>query len=218
MRTGCLIATLALLAGCTGAEPVLPTGPDVAPSARALALIADSLGTAEGALERRRRVVRAFTRYGLTPLADMGRQRSENPRFSVGGPVVAGLVPGRYALARPELVIVGAEVDGPYAAPLLEAARVLVERSEWANVPERTVMVALWSGDRGPESALRLGVWPRDRVRAVIVVGEGGRVPTDVPSVRVLPGADALDLADGLLAEILRQSRRAAPGDTPAAR
>ena len=218
MRTGCLIATLALLAGCTGAGPALPTGPDVVPSARALAAVTDSLATAATPLERRRRVVRALERYGLTPLAGLGGRETRPPRYGADGPVLAGLVPGRHPLARPELVIVGADADGPHAASVLEMARVLVERSEWANVPERTVMVALWTGERGPESAVRLGVWPRDQIRAVVAVGEGGRVPTDVPAVRVPAGDDALGLANRLLAEALRQSRRAAPGDTVAAR
>ncbi len=218
MRTGCLTATLVLLAGCTGASPALPTGPDVVPSARALAAVTDSLTTAATPLERRHRVVRALVRYGLTPLAGLGGYEDTPPRYGADGPVLAGLIPGRHPLARPELVIVGAEVNGPHAAAVLETARVLVERSEWANVPERTVMVALWTGDRGPESALRLGIWPRDQVRAVIAVGESDRVPTGIPSVRVPAGDDALGLANRLLAETLRQSRRATPGDTLAAR
>lgn len=218
MRIAFLLATVLTLAACTGAEPALPTGPDVVPSARALATIADSLAGAPSKPERRARVVRAFARYGLTPLADFGRQDALNPRWGADGPVLAGFVPGRHPLARPDLVIVGTDIDGPNAAPLLEAARVLVERSMWATVPERTVMVALWSGTRGPEDALKLGIWPRANVRAVIQIGDSGASVQDIPAIRILSGADALALAQDIVDATIEHARRPAPADTTAAR
>ncbi len=207
---------MAVLAACTGAEPV-STGPAAVPSTQALASLADSLASASSPGERRARIARAFARNGLTPLADLGRPDARHPRFGENGPVLAGFVPGRHPLARPDLVVVGTEADGPHAAPLLEAARVLVERSEWATVPERTVLVALWSGTRGAEAALRLGVWPRDSVRAVIQVGETGATVQDLPAIRIVPGADALDLAQGILDAIIDQARRPARSDTTSA-
>ena len=94
---------------------------------------------------------------------------------------------GATHLARPDLVLVGTSLDGPGVAPLLEAVRVLVERSQWAVVPERTVMVALWSGRQGVDQALASGVWPRANVRAALVVGEpAGR--SRQPGGRVRPG------------------------------
>lgn len=217
MRIVFLLAALATLAACTGADPALPTGPDVVPSARALAVVRDSLATAPTPERRRARIVRAMQRAGITPLADLGRQDALNSRFEVDG-VIAGLIPGRHPLARTELVVVGTEVGGPDVAAVLEVARVLVERSQWATVPERTVMVALWDGPRGAERVLNLGVWPRASVRAVIQVGETGAWVQDVPAIRILPSADALDLAEGTLNETIRQARRPAPADTTSAR
>lgn len=218
MRIVSLLAVLATLAACTGAEPALPTGPDVVPSAYALAAITDSLSGATTPASRRETVVRAFVRYGLTPLADLGRRDALNPRFGVEGPALAAFIPGRHPLARPDLVIVGTDIDGPHAAPLLEAARVLVERSGWATVPERTVMVALWSRTRGAEDALRLGVWPRANVRAVIQIGETGASVQGIPDIRILPGADALGLTQSILDATILQARRPAPADTTSAR
>ena len=213
------LAALAVAAsGCSGSEPTA-TGPTAAPSARLLAATSDSLGAA-GPAARQALARRLLQGSGVTPLADMGRRRAANPRFTVGSTtLVAGLVPGRYPLARDELVIVGTSLDGPQAGPVVEAMRVLAERSQWAVVPERTVMVALWTGPDGAREALNSGVWPRSEVRAVLTVGETVAAPDGLETVAI-PATSAatagarLALAQRVLDEAIRLARRPALVDT----
>ena len=223
-----LAATLAA-SGCAAPRSAATTGPDAAPSARVLAATADSLRAAPGPVARRALARRVMIRSGLTPLADMGRPRSENPVFSVGGEpgagaVVAGLVPGRWPTVRSELVVVGTDLSGPHVGPVLEAARVLAERSQWTPTPERTVMVALWTGPDGARGALTSGVWPRGNVRAVLSVGGPvgalplveveGQAALDTVVLPVEPGEGAVALAQRVLDEAVRLARRPVPADT----
>ena len=230
LRSAALVV-LAAVVGCAGSGLAPTTGPDAVPSQRLMASTADSLAGATGYAARRALTERLLARFGVTPLGDMGRQRAANPRFAVEAgrtraPLVGGLLPGRNPVARPELVIIGASLDGPDVGPLLEAARVMAERSEWAVVPERTVMVALWSGPDGVRDALSSGVWPQANVRAVLVVGAPVAVPdTTAGGVRLVmatiptasregtPGGDTA-LAQRIVDETLRLARRAAPADT----
>ena len=228
------LAALAAAGGCAASEPAVTTGPEAAPSARLLAATADSLAAAAGPAARRALAERLLARFGVTPLADMGLPRAANPRYTVDAlrpgrsVVVGGFVPGRRPLAREELVIVGTDLAGPDVGPVLEAARVLAERSQWTVTPERTVMVALWSGPDGARDALSSGVWPRANVRAVLGVGEPVAVPdTAVPdttggvrletvTVSTASRAAAGDaaLAQRILDETVRLARRAVPADT----
>ena len=211
MRLSALL--LLSLAACTGSGPVATTGPDAVPSGALLAAVTDSLAEAARRPEVARR---AMIRAGITPLGDFGRPDSLNPQFLLGDRV-AGLIPGRHPLARPDLVIVASGLDDPATPAVLEAMRVLVERSMWTIAPERTVLVALWPAGRA-EEALRTEVWPRENVRAVLLVGEGGPTPTDIEVARILPGGDALGLAQSVLDETIRLAQRPAASDTLAAR
>ena len=182
------------------------------PSAEAIALVADSLASAPSPVGRRARVVRALVRAGVTPLADMGRREAQNPRFVVDGPVTAGLIPGRNPLARDELVVVATAIDGPQAAVVLEAARVMAERAKWTTNPERTVMIAFLGPGASVNQVLNAGVWPRAQVRAVLTVGDGGRVPEGVSETAlVLQGRTPQELASTVLEAALRLARRPPP-------
>ena len=231
MRTLPALAVLAAVAsGCVGPGAAVTTGPDAAPSERLVAATADSLARAAAPPDRRALAERLLRRFGVTPFADMGRSAA-NPRYAVdaGGrarsPLVGGLLPGRDPTARPELVIVGTALDGPDVGLVLEAARVIAERSEWTVAPERTVMVALWRGPDGVRDAIASGVWPRDNVRAVLVVGASVAVPdtlrdgrrldtATVPTGPRATAAEAAALAQRVVDEVLRLARRAAPADT----
>ena len=135
-------------------------------------------------------------------------------------------MPGRHPLARADLVVVGTSLDGPGAPALLEAARVLVERSQWATVPERTVLVALWTGRwadrRGVAETLAAPVWSRGAVRAVLVVGDGPAGGVDTLAVETLaPGGGGPGLAAALVervAALAARPPRPAPPDTVAVR
>ncbi len=165
MRT--LPLVLVLLAGCAVPQEVAQTAPV---TARTVQAIRDSIASARSEPARRAVAARRLAAAGVTPLA--------GGAFNVGpaAPEVGGFVPGRHALGRPELVVLGSALDASTAPVVLEAARVLVARSLVANVPERTVMVAFWDGRqpaaRGAASVVGLPLWPRPSVRAVVVVGE----------------------------------------------
>ena len=222
MRT-CALLVLLAVAGCAGSEPATSVGPDAQPSARALAALADTLATAPSTADRVGVVERAFVRAGVTPLSDFGMAPAPSPRFRMplGGPAVAGFVPGRDPRVRGELVLVGTRLEGPAVGAVLEAARVLVERSQWVTAPGRTVEVVFWSGVRsdreGARQALGAALWPRDRIRGVVVVGaEPIREVGGVPAASVAPG-DALATAASVVERALALARYVPPADTLAA-
>ncbi|WP_412060329.1 hypothetical protein [Rubrivirga sp. IMCC45206] len=208
--------TLALLAAaCTG-PPALPTGPDAPVSARALAATADSLAAGDRAAALRR----ALGRAGVTPFGDYSL-RTESPRFAVGAPpMVGGFVPGEHPVGRPELVVVSVPLASDAVPAVVEAVRVVVERSHWGGMPDRTVMVAFWSGARsrdGLRQPLGAGLWPRALVRGLVTVGAAPDSLDGLPVVAV-PDAEGPALAAALVDAITRAARYTAPPDTLAAR
>ena len=222
MRHLAPVALAVWLAGC--AAPVDPTrvGPDARPSAAAVAALADSLGAARSSAARRAVAARVLARSGVTPLADYGRQTEA--RFEFGPPaarVVSGYVPGAHPVVRTDRVLLGAALDGPGAAAVLEVARVLAERSRWANVPDRAVHVVLWEGRRTARQSLaqtlRAPLWSREATTGAVVVGEGPAAVDGVPVAAVGPGGGAA-LADSVLARVLDAVRYRPPVDTTAAR
>ena len=207
-------AALAAIGGCAGSAEAVEVGPDARPSARAVAALADSL--ARPGADRRAVAARALARGGATPLGDPVLGDSLGLFAWSGAPVAAGLVPGRHPLARPDLVVGGTRIDGPAAPAVLEAARVLAERARWTHQPERTVEVVLWSGlwtDRQAVSeVLRAPVWPRDNVRAVLVVGDAAVAPVDSVAVEAMaPGAGGVELASALIERVTALARRPPP-------
>ena len=135
--------------------------------------------------------MRALAEAGLTPLADGRPNDAEEPDAAAftapTSGLLGGFVPGRQPLLRPELVVLVAPADGPLAAAVLEAGRLLVIRSMTENEPGRTVLVALTSGAEGPSAAVRLPVWPADAIREVLVVGEGPELPDSLGGAVVRP-------------------------------
>lgn len=148
-------------------------------------------------------------RGGQRQLPQPVRLRLQATREPLAGAlnVVGYIVGKRPELAR-EAVIVCADLDaagplagvqtldlarfGTGAAALLEVARYQTRLSRFLTIPERTVIVALWSGSRldhaGLRAYLRNPTWSLDYVRAVIYVGIED---AEVPAVEAL-----LDLYD----------------------
>ena len=128
-------------------------------------------------------------------------------------PVVGGFVPGRVPSRAGELVVVAAGLDGPAAADVVDAARVLVDLSLVGTVPERTVGLVLWTGPSGAglRTAVRAPLWPRDAVAAAVVVGEG--LPATVGGVPVT----AVPPGPGLAARVVEAAlaRAAEPAVVP---
>ena len=202
-----VFALAVLIVGCAPRLDAGAVGPDARPSARALAAVADSLASAP--LPRRAESARrALSRAGATPLAD-GGQTARWTALSDGAPSAAAFVPGRDPLARNELVVLSADLDGMGAAATLEAVRILVERSRWRTAPERSVEVMLWRG--ASPNAAQTALWARPEVRAVLVVGDAAPV-ADSLAVESLPvTGDGLALAGRIVERVTELARRPAP-------
>ncbi len=206
-----LLASALAVSACAGPDP-LPSGPAVTVSPRALVGLADSLAAAQSTTPRRAFLRRELVRAGVTPFGDGGLVATY--QTDLGVPVVGGFVPGRSPLGRSELVIVGTRADGPAAAAVLEAARVLVERSLWTSQPERTVEVAFWSAGDGIRQVIRSSLWPSGAVRAVVMVGPQGPAEIDGVAIeRLDPALDPVALARALVERTTERARYVAPAD-----
>lgn len=213
MRIAALILTLAALAACSGPRDLPPAGPSARPSARHVAALADSLAEAASTTPRRAFLERSLRRYGVTPLRDgVGRSRYQ---VDLGVPIVGGFIPGHHPVGRTDLVVVGTRLDGAGVASLLEAVAVLAERSRWTSQPERSLQVSFWPAGDGVRQALRSSLWPRDAIRAVVMIGPDGPAQVDgIPVVRLAPDADPLALAEALVARVLAEATYAPLPDT----
>ncbi|GIV62233.1 MAG: hypothetical protein KatS3mg044_1099 [Rhodothermaceae bacterium] len=132
-----------------------------------------------------------------------------------------GYVPGSHPLRAKELVIVCADLDGfgrlagtlvfdprhtgEAAAAVLELARHYAAVARLLDVPERTLLLALWSGARLEHAGLRAyldaPVWPLDRTHAVIYLGLD---PSETDTVERLLGPSGVPLYPVLLPDSLR--------------
>lgn len=211
MRTLLSVLAAALL-GVACATPSRPADRLRRVDLRRVEAVGDSLAKAASGAERQAVFVHALAASGLTPLA----AGSFTTGLAPG--IVGGLVPGRQPVARPTLVVVGTSAEDPAAPLVLEAARLLVVRSLYETVPERTVLVAFWDGGaapRGVEAVLQTPLWPRDRIAGAVVVGEEREGVSDVPVVS-LPveagdrGAEVLRL----VAAFVEAAQVPAPPDT----
>ncbi|WP_420454525.1 hypothetical protein [Rubrivirga sp.] len=206
-----LLASALAVSACAGPDPV-PTGPDAPVSVRALAGLTDSLAAARSTTPRRAFLRRQLVRAGVTPFGDGGLVARY--QTDLGVPVVGGFVPGRSPLGRSELVVLGTRADGPATAAVLEAARVLVERSLWTSQPERTVEVAFWSAGDGVRQVIRSSLWPRAAVRAVVMAGPEGPAEIDGVAIeRLDPALDPVALAQALVDRTTARARYVPPAD-----
>lgn len=169
---GCLVA------GCAVSSDAVRPPASVRPDPVATSALRDSLVQAPSAAARRGVAVRALRTAGVTPLAGGLFTRG------VTAPLVGGFVPGAVPSKASELVVLGASLEGPGAADVVDAARVLVDLSLAQTVPERTVQVVFWSAPLSPregvEAALRSPLWPRDAVRTAVVLASGAALPDSV--------------------------------------
>ena len=214
------LLALVLVAGCATPRDPGATGPQARPSAPSYGATADSLEAAPSSLARLAVAARSFARQGLTPVAAPLLSTAES-RFTLAtadGPLAVGIVPGRDPLLRPELVLVGVDVESPQAPAVLEAARVLVERARWSNEPARSVEVVLWAGPSSRRRALGAPVWRAGSVHAVLeVMGEIWDEPLVDDGVNVVSGPPGLDLAGRVLARVLEVAGEPAITDSLAA-
>ena len=133
------------------------------------------------------------------------------------GTVAAGIVPGRRPGLRDTLVIVAAALDGPHAATLVEAARAVAERANTrGDLPERSVLLALWPAGLTPEegvAAVRDGPsrlpWPTGTIRLTLILGSGLADPTGPPTSPIL-GFEANGLSERLTVDALTNAILAA--------
>ncbi len=87
---------------------------------------------------------------------------------------VLGYVTGRNPSHYDELVLVAADLDSAGAAAALEVARVLAQQALDTQVPERTVLFALWAPPRtgalGLRDYLANPTWALQNIRRVLLV------------------------------------------------
>ena len=211
---------LGVVAGCALVQP--PVAPDLArPDPDRLDAARARLDDAETLSARRLALVDLVASVGVTPLAG-GAAPDDLRRYALGAPdsLVGGFVPGRHPVARGELVTVRTDVGGAAAVELLEASRILVQRSMVENVPSRSLLVAFQSttdpltADARPlAQGIETALWVSARVHARARL-EPSRLRVTYPasdSTRAdstitleIPQTDPLDRVDALVAHLLR--------------
>lgn len=148
---------------------------------------------------------------GWTLQRTLHAQVTTSYESAAGAINMIGFVSGKHPVHKHDLIIVCADLDaiGPFAglrvrdtehfgmgtAALLEVMRNMGHISRFYNVPERSVLVAVWSGarqgHRGMQAFLRVPPWPLDRVAAVVYVGNE---PKEEPAMRALWDAEGIPL------------------------
>lgn len=174
------------------------------------------------------RLVRTQQRLGAAPTPDARRDVAEalltEARLSpvagarrAFGRVVAGIVPGRRPGLRDTLVVVAAAIDGPHAATLIETARAVAERANTrGDMPERSVLVALWPAgltpDQGVAAVRAFPLWPAGAVRLTLVLADGLSPVLGTPASPVtaygVAGPPTEATVSGLTATILGAAAR----------
>ena len=177
------------------------------------------------------------------------RMRVVNDYQKYAGAVnVLGFLSGKHPVRRDELVLVCADLDavgtiggvrtldlhnlGVHAAALLELARNYGAMSQYAEVPERTLLFAVFSGSRlgnaGLRAYLQNPLWDLSKTTAVVYVGlpadreHGVRnllAPLDI-SLFAVNAADSVGAEELLLlpeAAVVRRAGDRAPVDRPIA-
>ncbi|MEP0546857.1 MAG: hypothetical protein ABJF88_07990 [Rhodothermales bacterium] len=186
-RLLCLPLMLAAFAGCVGAERAVEAPPRWDEGALRVHLrqLVEPIAVADSARAARR------TLYAARRLEVAGLMPARDPSFLVGmgtpqrSPVassavdparshVLGYVTGRHPSYYDELVLVAADLDRPGAAAALEVARRLADEARDTQVPERTVLFALWAPPRtgalGLRDYLANPTWALDGVTRVLLV------------------------------------------------
>ncbi len=178
----CIVAVgILVAAGCGGSAETVRPDP-YALSERALYAAADRLTTPASdsvqAVRRSRYAAQRMREAGLMPAFD----QSFFDFFESGGvkpsdPArahVLGYIPGRNPSHAGRLVMIAADLDTPAAAAALETARRLALEALDTQVPERTVLVALWApphtGSVGLADYLAHPTWALEGIDHVLLV------------------------------------------------
>ncbi len=161
--------------------------------------------------------------------------RASGSRGSVLDPSQAhalGYIAGRHPSYADQLVLVAAQRDGAEGAAALEAVRILMEGARFTQVPERSVLVALWASSSSEASGLRdylaRPTWALEKVQRVLLVSadtaaiRGSRQMLDARGIasevvtippdslaESLPSRDARLVRAARLAEVLLARTRA---------
>ena len=179
------VLLLLTAAGCGWLQPP-PDAGGGSPSGASLGRIESQLQEAETPEGRQLAMTELLSEFGLTPLAG-GAAPFDARRYALGPQEtwLGGFIPGRHPVLRSELVLVRAASEDLAAGRLLEAARVLVERSQTENLPGRSVLVAFYA-----DSTQRLArsLWPAASVHARVELVQSGR---GTQATVVWPGSEA---------------------------
>lgn len=182
-----LSLVFAAFAGCAGGERAVeaPQQWDEGAIRAHLRQLVEPVAVADSARAARR------TLYAARRLEVAGLMPARDPSFLVGmgtpprSPMtssavdparahVLGYVTGRHPSYYDELVLVAADLDRPGAAAVLAVARRLADEARDTQVPERTVLFALWAPPRtgvlGLRDYLANPTWALDHVDRVLLV------------------------------------------------
>lgn len=225
-RTVSLLVGLVLtggLAGCASSEAV-PRGP-YAISERALFEHLDRLGTSAVDSAAAARVDSAAAArqagYAARQMRAAGLMPVQASSFFLrpGARDVLGYVPGRHPSHADTLVVVVADLEGAAAAAVLETARRLALEALDTQVPNRSLLFALWDPARDQRSGLSgylaHPTWGLDRVaRVVLVTAEAAAAVRDEALLGTYGVASEVvevpPMGDGVAArEMLRAGSRA---------
>jgi hypothetical protein len=212
-RLVCALLLAAPLIGCGGSEPIVEAGErwDEGALRGHLRQLTEPVASSDSVRVARRTLyaARRMEAAGLMPARDpsfLVRMRGADPAASPRTFIdptqahVLGYVSGRHPSHYDELVLVTADLDSRGAVAALEGARALAERARFTQIPERTVLFALWSpprtGGAGLADFLANPMWALSNVtRAFVVTAdsvaaaaslellEGRGIPSEVVAV-----------------------------------
>lgn len=248
LRLIVLIAVLVAvyLGGCAGRQAVPEAQGAISQSAlrshlRTLTeppLAADSAQAAN----RARYAAGRMRASGLMPVKEgsflIRASGSVGPLLDPSQAHVLGYVAGRHPSHASELVLVAASRDGAEGMAALEMGRILADEARFTQVPERSVLIALWAspppGARGLQDYLANPTWALEHIHRVLLVSadtaatrvsrrllDARGIASEVVTVRsdslaeTLPARAATLIRAARLTEALLARTRAAATDTP---
>ena len=214
---------LLVVAGCSNSENVVRPDP-YALSERNLrtmaARIAEPAADSTAEARRAQYAARQMREAGLMPA--FASSFFEFFDADGGGPEdparahILGYVPGRNPRYAGDLVIAAANLDSPGAAAVLETARRLALEALDTQVPERTLLVALWgpprTGSVGVADFLDHPIWALEGIQRVVLLtaDTSGATRSQTMLEELGIGSDIMSIPDNIGSEVPSSSEKGA--------
>ncbi len=223
-RFVCALLLAAVVAGCGGGRALPASDGLLSQSALRshLRALTGPLVPADSAqaTQRARYAAGRMQAAGLMPVLDgsfflRSDGASPGPLFGPARSHVLGYVAGRHPSYYDVLVLVAADLNGVGAAATLEAARVLAEEARTTQVPERSVLFALWAPPRtgalGLHDYLANPTWALENVYRVLLGAADTASATESRRLLAARGiaSEVVTVADPALADAPPPAERA---------